>query len=443
VAEFFVLGPLEAVVEGGPIRLQAEKPRALLALLLLRRNRVVPVAELIDELWGDAPPETAPSALQVYVSQLRKAVGPDRVLTRAPGYSFRVEEGELDLDRFVSLAREGRTRLTAGDATRASALFAEALALWRGPALAEFAAEPFARREGDRLEEERLAMVESRVDAELALGNHAELVPELEALVSAEPYRERLRAQLMLALYRSGRQADALDLYRRTREAFVEELGIEPGRELQELEQAVLRHDDALRLPRRAAPVPAAASSQRRVLAAVAAGFAAAVALTIFGVTTRDGGSGTGDRELRTFVGRMENLLTQSGEGRREVNAAIAGSFDCRLSPPQAAEKLTRVQRNRQSLLQQIAALSVPDDEGAATASDLFQKAEQASIAADWHYRDWLRGRRRCGRPDSSPEITAALAADHQASVAKREFVAAFNPLARRVGEPVWSPGDF
>ncbi|HEY6583928.1 MAG TPA: AfsR/SARP family transcriptional regulator [Gaiellaceae bacterium] len=446
MAEFFVLGPLEAVVEGGPLQLQAEKPRALLALLLLRRNRVVPVAELIDDLWGDDPPETATSALQVYVSQLRKAIGADRVLTRAPGYSVRVEAGELDLERFERLVAEGRELLERGEAEPAADRLREALALWRGPPFAEFRAEPFAEAAGARLEEARLAATELRVDADLALGRETQLVPELEELVAAEPYRERVRAQLMVALYRSGRQAEALELYRRTRDTFVDELGIEPGPELQELERLILRQDESLRAARpvRAVPAPTTPPRRRRLLVVAAAAAVVLAAIAVAAVARDDGGATTAsDHELQTFVSRLENFLAQSHDGRTEITSSISAAFRCKLPPRQAAERLNRVQRNRQSLLQQVAALSVPDDEGARAASDLFQKAEQASIAADWHYRDWLVARQRCGPPDSSPEITAALAADRRATVAKRAFVAAFNPLARRVGQRGWTAEQF
>src|SRR5213075_256451 len=194
MAEFRVLGPVEASVEGEPIALPAAKPRALLAALLIDRNRVVSVSRLIDDLWGEVPPETAMKALQGYVSHLRKAIGPERLLTRSPGYELRVEDGELDLDRFERLAREGRELLAAGDSKAAAKRLGEALELWRGPPLAEFS-EPFARDAGARLEDERLAALEERIDADLALGRHARLVPELEQLVAQEPLRERPRAR--------------------------------------------------------------------------------------------------------------------------------------------------------------------------------------------------------------------------------------------------------
>jgi DNA-binding SARP family transcriptional activator len=455
VVEFRVLGPVEAIVDGRPVPLPAAKPRALLAVLLLSRNRVVPVGELISELWGDEPPETATKGLQVYVSQLRKAIGADRVVTKPPGYFVHVEEGELDLDQFERLVREGR-ELLADDAASASEAFAQALGLWRGPALAEFATEPFARDAGARLEESRLAALEERIEADLALGRHARLVPELEELVGRHPLRERLRVQLMLALYRSGRQADALDLYRRTRETLIEELGIEPSSALQELERAILRHDRSLEAGRPASPVhesAAPAVPSRRLLAVAvvlvlaAAGAAAAVLVLSSGGSsgsgTAIGSSAKSDSELLTFVSKVENFLVQSRDGRREVSAAIAGVFDCRIAPRAAVVRLNRVQRNRQSLLQQVAALAVPNDRQAMRASDLLQKAAHSSIEADWHYRDLLLGRARCGAPGPSPELQAARAADANATRAKQAFLAVFNPLARRFDRQVWTSAEF
>jgi DNA-binding SARP family transcriptional activator len=448
VVEFSVLGPLEAAVDGHPVSLPAAKPRALLAVLLLNRNRVVPVGELVAELWSDEPPETATKALQVYVSQLRKAIGADRVLTKPPGYSLRVDDGELDLDRFEQLVREGRERLGAGDAEGAAERLERALALWRGPALAEFRSEPFGRDAAARLEDARLAAIEERIDADLVLGRHARVIAELEQLVAHHPFRERPRGQLMLALYRSGRQADALELYRRTRETLVDELGIEPSLELQELERAILRHDRSLQ---RGAPAPKPPESpgpgprRRSVLALVLVPALAAVAAgaLAFALTGGGGSSGQKNADLRTFVSRLENFLAQSRDGRRDVSSAITAAFDCRLTPPAAVVRLNRVQRNRQSLLEQVAALSVPNNEQALRASDLFQKAAHASIAADWHYRDWLLRRTHCGPPDRSPELRAARAADARATRTKRDFLAVFDPLARRFGQRVWTAREF
>ena len=445
-----MLGPVDAAVEGRPVPLPAAKPRALLALLLLSRNRVLSVSELVDDLWGEAPPETATKALQGYVSQLRKALGADRVLTKPPGYLIRVEDGELDLDRFERRVREGRELLAAGDSKAASKRLAQALELWRGTPFAEFGSEPFARDAGARLEDARLAALEERIEADLALGRHSRLVPELEELVAREPLRERPRAQLMLALYRSGRQADALELYRRTRETLSEELGIEPSLELQELERKMLQHDPSLERARpsvQPADEGPLVSLKRRPqvlalvalgLAAIAAG-AAALALTVGGSSNGAAASG----ELRSFVDKLEGFLVQSREGRQTVAAAIAGAFNCKLTPRGAFVQLNRVQRNRQSLLQQAAALAVPSTEQALRASDLFQQSVHASFSADGHYSDWLDARRHCGRPDNSPELRAARAADALATRTKRQFVAAFNPLARRFHRHQWAAGDF
>lgn len=232
--EFRILGPLEVVAEGRAVSLGGTRQRALLAVLLTRANQVVSTERLIDELWGERPPKEARNTVQFYVSQLRKVLGADRIETRAPGYAIRIERDELDLHRFERLVAEGGPALT------------EALSLWRGPALADFAYEPFAQAEIARLEELRLAALEQRLEADLALGRHGELVGELEALVAEHPLRERLRGQLMLALYRSGRQAEALDVYRETRRVLVDELGIEPSPTLQELERSILRHDPGL-----------------------------------------------------------------------------------------------------------------------------------------------------------------------------------------------------
>ena len=449
MVEFSVLGPVEAVIDGQAVPLAAEKPRALLAILLLSRNRVVAVSQLIEELWGENPPDTATTALQVYVSQLRKALGSDRLLRKPPGYSIRVEAGELDLDRFEELVREGREQLEAGDAKSAAERLNQALALWRGPALAEFGAEPFARDAGGRLEDARVAAIEARIEADLALGRHADLLSELEALISRHPYRERLRGQLMLAQYRSGRQAEALELYRRTRETLVEELGIEPSLALQELERAILQHDPSLevgrappRLDGRSVEEP---PSRPRRLLVPAFALALAAAGAVAGVLALTGGGSSAHRggEVRALVGKVENFLVQSREGRREVSGAIDAVAACKLTPRVAAERLNRVQRNRQSLLQQIAALSVPNHQQALRASDLLQKAAQASITADWHYRDWLLGRKRCGRPKPNPDLHAAWAADAKATQAKEAFLAAFNPLARRFKQRAWNAREF
>jgi hypothetical protein len=324
-----------------------------------------------------------------------------------------------------------------------------ALALWRGAALADFALEEFAQAEANRLEELRLAVLEDRIEADLALGRHGPLVAELERLIAENPFRERLRAQLMLALYRSGRQAEALDVYRRTRETLIDELGIAPGAELQELERAILQQDPTLklaRLPRPEMPEekPSGGRRGRRTVAvALAAVVIAAAALAL--VLSRGGSSGAnrGGGELRAFVVKLENFLGQSRNGRREIARTVNGAFDCSLTPQTAVRRLNRVQRNRQSLLQQVAALSVPDDRDAVRSSDLFQRAVGASIEADWHYRDWLETLRRCGAPSPSAELRAARVADAQATRTKRAFLSAFDPLARRFDQRVWRASEF
>jgi len=252
--EFRILGPLEVVAEGRPLALGGPTQRALLAILLTRANEVVSSDRLIDELWGARPPRTAANALQFHVSRLRKTLGPsDAIVTREPGYLIRVASDELDLLRFQQLV-EKATQASADEAAR---LLRDALSLWRGPALADLASEPFAHAEILRLEELRLAALELRIENDLALGRHRELAAELEVLVQEHPLRERPRAQLMLTLYRSGRQAEALDLYRKGRRLLVDELGIEPSLELQELEKAILRHDSELSPPSPAARSPA------------------------------------------------------------------------------------------------------------------------------------------------------------------------------------------
>jgi len=245
--EVRLLGPIAASRAGEPVALGGPKPRTLLALLALEPGRVVSVDRIVEALWPGDPPETSSHAVQVYVSQLRKALGP-AIATRAPGYELELAPERVDVHRFARLAQEGRAALHADDAAGAEGALREALALWRGPALADFLYEPFAQTEIARLEELRTVVLEERIDADLALGRHAELAAELEALVQSQPLRERPRAQLMLALYRSGRQADALAAYRAARETLVEELGIDPGPELRELEAAILRQDASLLL---------------------------------------------------------------------------------------------------------------------------------------------------------------------------------------------------
>jgi DNA-binding SARP family transcriptional activator len=239
-----LLGPLEVEGDHGSISVGGHKLRALLCLLALNAGRVVATDRLLDELWGEHPPRTAATSLQNMVSNLRKALGAERVVTRAPGYLLAVTPEETDLGRFERLLADAR--MLSGEA-RAKVLGA-ALGLWRGPPLADFAFEGFAQADIRRLEELRLSTVEERIDADLESGRHAELVGELESLVAEQPFREQLRGQEMVALYRSGRQAEALQAYHDGRRALVDELGIEPGRPLQELFSQILRQDPGLEL---------------------------------------------------------------------------------------------------------------------------------------------------------------------------------------------------
>jgi DNA-binding SARP family transcriptional activator/tetratricopeptide (TPR) repeat protein len=248
--EFRILGPLEVRDGERILPIGGARRRAVLGLLLLDANRVVPVDRLVDGVWGDSPPASAQASLQNQLARLRHELG-ERIVTRAPGYLLRVAPGELDLDAFRQLVGEAKSAEPEIAADRLRA----ALALWRGAPLADLAGEP-AGVAAAHLEELRLAALEDRIDADLALGRHAALVPELEELVGREPYRERPRAQLMRALYRSGRQADALEAYADARRAFVDELGTEPGRELRELHLAVLRREATLDAPAGEAPPP-------------------------------------------------------------------------------------------------------------------------------------------------------------------------------------------
>jgi DNA-binding SARP family transcriptional activator len=264
--EFRLMGPLEVVERDSALAVGGGKQRALLAVLLLHANEVVSTDRLLDDLWGASPPATAAKSIQLYVSRLRKELGEGRLVTRPPGYVLRVERSELDVARFEQLVGEARV----AEPERAARKLREALGLWRGRPLVDLAYEPFAQAEIARLEELRLAALELRVEADLAAGRHTQLVGELEALVAEHPLRERLWMQLMLALYRSSRQAEALEAYRGARRVLDEQLGLDPSAELKQLQQAILEHDPALDLApspaKHAAPPPA--TPERSVLVA-------------------------------------------------------------------------------------------------------------------------------------------------------------------------------
>jgi YVTN family beta-propeller protein len=294
VIEFRVLGSLEAVEGDRLLGLGRPQQRALLAVLLVHRGEVVSLDRLIDELWGEQAPPSAAKIVQGYVSNLRKVLGGGLLITRGHGYLLQTEAGQTDVDRFESLVAEGRSAFETGDARTAAERLRGALGLCRGPPFADFAFESFAQAEIARLEELRLTALEQCVDAELALGEHARLVAELEGLMREHPLRERFLAQLMLALYRSGRHADALESYRVARARLVEELGLEPSRELQQLEHSILAQDPVLEAPaRESAREPAAiARIRQRHGLLITAGAAVLLAALVLGAV-RLAGSGT------------------------------------------------------------------------------------------------------------------------------------------------------
>ena len=238
-----LLGPVEALADGQALPLGGPRQRALLALLALQPGRSMPAAAVAEELWHGRPPVGAENTLRTYVSRLRQALGRDAVVSQSGGYSLILDAERLDVCRFERLVREGRDALARGAAGLAAERISAALELWRGRALADVSEGGTLASEALRLDELRVAALEDRIDADLALARHAELVPELRALVQQQPLRERLWRQLVLALYRSGQQADALAAYRDARALLDRELGLEPTPELQELERAILRHE--------------------------------------------------------------------------------------------------------------------------------------------------------------------------------------------------------
>jgi YVTN family beta-propeller protein len=288
--EFRILGPVEVRDDGRLVRLGGGKQRAVLALLLLNANRVVASERMIELLWGERPPATAATALHGHISSLRKALGPDVIATRPPGYVLETAIGELDLERFEWLQAEGRDALERGDPGRAAERLRAALGLWRGEALSDIGFEPFVQTEAARLEGLRLDTVQDRIEADLTAGGGTELVGELERLVAAEPLRERFWAQLMLALYRSGRQAEALDAYRRARQTLVSQLGIEPGPELREFERRILAHDPTLRPGTR---VPTALRRSANVRPALVLMALAAIIVVVIALLLGDGSGRT------------------------------------------------------------------------------------------------------------------------------------------------------
>ena len=316
--DFRILGSFEALDEGQVVTPRGAKQRALLALFLLHPNETLRTDWLIDELWGQRPPTTASKTVQVHVSHLRKALahggdgGSDGlIVTRERGYEMRLDPAHLDSRRFEALLAEGRGELAAGRPERAVSTLEQALSLWSGPPLAELAYESFAGREIARLDDLRVTAFEQLIEAKLRLGRHEEVVPQLEALIPEHPYRERLRAHLMLALYRCDRQADALQAYHDARRTLIGELGIEPGERLRELERAILAQDPALHL---AAEESAAAEPA---------------------VEPRGGFVGR-ERELAELVGGLDDAF--AGRGRPFLLAGEPGIGKSRLADELIAE---------------------------------------------------------------------------------------------------------
>jgi YVTN family beta-propeller protein len=303
--EFGVLGPMRARRDERDLPLGGPKQRALLAMLLLHANEAVARERLIEGLWGERPPPTAEHTLDNYVSRLRQVLGGGRVERRSPGYVLHVDAGELDVQRFEQLATRGRNELAHGRAPDAAVTLNDALALWRGAALADVLYEPFAALDAARLEELRLAVLEDRIEADLALGRARDVLPELERLRRENPFRERPLSLLMLALYRAGRQTEALSVFQTSRARLAEELGLDPGPQLQELQRKILAHDASLDPPRVGRSI-ARARPRRRLRRGVVAGVAATVvASAAVGIVlgTRGGKASSTDLNSSAIVG--------------------------------------------------------------------------------------------------------------------------------------------
>lgn len=369
--QFRVLGPLEVAVSNTPVPVGPPRQQALLAVLVTFRNRVVPPDRLVAALWGEAPPASAGTTLQAYISRLRRSLdeggAPTGILeTRQGGYVLHVDDADVDAARFERLVAEGRTHLERGEATTAADLLEEALALWRGPALAGLAGRGLLAAEATRLEELRLAALEERLQADLDRGRHGELIGELESLVAEHPFRERLWAHLMLAHYRAGRQADALDSYQRAARTLRDELGLDPSDDLRRLHERVLRHDAALAAPERAPAHPQVGRFRLPAPRETPIGREGDVE-AILGILDRSrlvtltgpGGSGKTTLALhaaRTIEGRFADgavLIELAGvDDPADVGAAALVALDSdRQRTDRAVSALTRILRDREVLL--------------------------------------------------------------------------------------------
>ncbi len=312
---FLILGPFEVHLDGVPLALGGRQQRSLLAALTLRANELVSSERLIDELWPEDPPDTADHLVHVYISRLRKALGEAGrtiLVTRPPGYELVIERGQLDLHRFDDLMASARTSTEDGKLEQASEQLRAALALWRGPALADLVSESFARADAERLNEQRLSATEDLMRSELAAGQ-TDLIPELKSLVTQHPLRERLHGLLMVALYREGRQAEALDEYESTRALLADQLGIDPSEELQELHRRVLVQDPTLfanvpNIERDTGTVAPILADRQRRAGIVVAGVAVTLVLAVSGLIalhlgSGDGGTNTSGSEVSLFTG--------------------------------------------------------------------------------------------------------------------------------------------
>jgi YVTN family beta-propeller protein len=324
--EFRILGPLEVESGGRLLALGGPKQRAVLAALLLHVNRVVSRDGLIEAVWGERPPETAAAALQGYVAALRKLLGAELIVTRSPGYMLTAEPLTVDLGRFESLLRQGKEELSAGNAESASVQLTEALGLWRGEPLDDLDDGPSVATERLRLEELRLGATEERIEADLALGRDAQLVAVLQTLVREHPLRERLCGQLMLALYRSGRQVEALDVYRQARRRLSDELGLEPGETLKRLERAILEQDPALgpvTPPKKPRPT---GGRRRRHIAWASLAFVGLVAAAIgstVALTSGSGGSTVHPNSVAVIDPVTDKLVDDISVGKRPAAVAV------------------------------------------------------------------------------------------------------------------------
>jgi DNA-binding SARP family transcriptional activator/ABC-type branched-subunit amino acid transport system substrate-binding protein len=404
---FSILGPLEVQDGTRAVPLAAGRQRLLLAVLLVHAGETVSTDRLVDLLWDEAPPRTAARSLHNHVSALRKQLGDDVIATRGRGYALEVDEGAIDAERFMTLTRAGRAASAGGDHEAAAARFAEALALWRGScAFGELGAEPSLRIGAGRLDDLRLSAIEQRLEADLALGRHAEVIGELESLVAEYPLRERLRGQLVLALYRAGRQADALDAYNNARRHLVDELGIEPGPELRRLGQAVLEQDPALGAPEALPTMPRAATHapavvRRHPLAAAWAGAVLLVAAALVGVLLSTAGEharapsrapvlATGDASVATLDPGTARVVKRFPVGLNPTDVTVGAGAVWVINADQ--ETITRVDLAT-SVTKTFSTGGIP-----------------AGIAADRNSLWVLQGARIGGRGPSASAVTTPVA---------------------------------